>query len=51
LILTQKGYTLVASSVPPEGRYPGMTGFRIRAASLIGTLVAISAVVGNSKSF
>jgi len=51
LIVTQKGYTLGPSSVPPEWRFPGMTGFRIRAAGLIGTLVAIAAVVGNTKSF
>jgi hypothetical protein len=51
LILPRKGDTLAQSSVPPEWRYPGMTGFRIRIVSLMGTLVAIAAVVGNSKSF
>jgi hypothetical protein len=28
-----------------------MTGFRVRIVSLMGTLMAIAAVVGNSKSF
>ena len=28
-----------------------MTGFRIRVTGLVGTLVALAAVVGNSKSF
>ena len=51
LILTLKGDTLAAPSVPPEWRFSRMTGFRIRILSLMGTLVAIAAVVGNSKSF
>jgi len=28
-----------------------MTGFRIRVIGLVGTLVALAAIVGNSKSF
>jgi hypothetical protein len=51
LSVTQKGYTLDLSSVPPEGGYPVLVGFRVRVAGLIGTLVAIAAVVGGSKSF
>jgi hypothetical protein len=51
LILPLKGDTLAPSSVPPEWRYPSMTGFRVRIVSLMGTLMAIAAVVGNSKSF
>jgi hypothetical protein len=51
LSVTQKGYTLDRSSVPPEGRHPVLAGFRVRSAGLIGTLVAIAAVVGSSKSF
>jgi hypothetical protein len=51
LNLPQKGYTLAASSVSASRRFPGMTGFRIRVTGLVGTLVALAAVVGTSKSF
>jgi hypothetical protein len=51
LKVPQKGYTLAASSVSPFRRFPEMAGFRVRAAGLIGTLVAIATVVGSSKSF